>query len=643
MWGIGILVLILLPAEIWFFRYASRPAPPPVPRDSVLIADFDNHTGDARFDRSLHTALTVGLEQARRFTVFRGGRFQAALERMKKSPTTKVDEPTGREICRRENVTGLVTCSVARAGQEYSLAARLIDPSSGNTIRSYYEQTSNQDGVLDALGRITASLRHDLAGMLASIHPSGEPLPLVTTPSLQALELYAQGEQMWRHGAYQEAAGSYEAALNLDPDFAMAQAALGGAYMSPNLRDTALAQQHYERALQLAGQVTERERLCIRAGYLADLGRTGEAIDAYKLYLSAYPDDSDTRVGFATVLLRAGRFEEAAGQFQEVLRLAPANAGANAGLAQSCAQLGRYPEALEAYAKAFQAEPQWMTSGDLNHDYGFALAANGNPAAAREVFKKALANPDTASGALRSLALLEMYQGKYRAAQNQLSGAMAGSVGRNETPRSSATSHLYMAILLEEQGKAAEAAAELDRAAHDLKTEDDSELAARIGALYARTGAIEKADRLLQSIRAGAGTGDPERSHFVHLLEGEIALARGNYGAAVLALLAANREEETPETLARLALACEKSGDSGQAAAAYERLAAMEPRAIGGEAQQDWQEAQARLAALYAARGDHAEAAKALAPLARAWKDADRDLPLAKTVARLESALSAQP
>jgi tetratricopeptide (TPR) repeat protein len=217
---------------------------------------------------------------------------------MGKSPDASIDEALGREICVREHVKGLITGGISNVGSQHVLSAQLIDPQTGSVVRSYLERTKSPDQVIAALGVMAAKIRRDLGESLASIRQNDEPLPLVTTPSLEALKLFSEGNYLWRKGAYDAAVKAWETALQDDPDFAMAHAALGDAYMSHIFSHFAKGRKEYQSALLHAERITTRERLYIQASSEQGLGHVSEAVKDYRLYLNAYPDDAKARLDF---------------------------------------------------------------------------------------------------------------------------------------------------------------------------------------------------------------------------------------------------------------------------------------------------------------------------------------------------------
>jgi tetratricopeptide (TPR) repeat protein/DNA-binding transcriptional regulator YiaG len=360
-------------------------------RDWVVVADFENETGDPLLDRSLWTAFTASLEQSAHVNVVSRTRMEAALRRMGSKPDARIDERLGREICLRENARLVVSCAVSRFGREYGLGVRLVEPHGGEAVRTYFERVRDQSGILGSLGRIAARLRQDLGESLASIRRTGLSLPQVTTASLPALRAYAEGGHLWRRRQHRDAVRLFESALELDPDFAMAHAALANAYFSHVLFEPVKGKEHYDQALARADRISERERLYIQASYHRGLNHVDEAVRLHRLYLAAYPDDVAARQAFGNLLMRNDRLQEAMEQYRETARLAPTSADAFVGLASIHRLLGRPEEALAEYAKAFELEPDWVTSGNLNHEYGFGFVQAGNRASAREVFAMALA------------------------------------------------------------------------------------------------------------------------------------------------------------------------------------------------------------------------------------------------------------
>jgi serine/threonine protein kinase/tetratricopeptide (TPR) repeat protein len=619
---------------LWFT--GTFPALPFSARDWIFVADFENQTGEPIFDKSLATAFHVSLEQSKHANVFPRSRTVAVLRRMGKEKAGRIDGELGREICLRENLRGLVTCGITKVGERYALSARLVNPANGDSVRSYLEQANGQNEVLDALGRIAVSVRRDLGESLASISQNVRPLARVTTPSLQTLKYYSEAVYSWSKGNFDEAVRMHEEALKIDPEFAMGHSALGVCYLSHIYNEKEKGRQHLQRALQLSSRVSDRERMLIEIQHTNALGDFNNAVQAYRSYLLAYPDDPGTHYSFATSLMQRNRTEEAIEQFKQVLRVAPRDASSLINLATSYSQLDRIPEALSSYAKAFELEPTWVTSTNLNHEYGFAFVRAGKIPKARELFNLALNEPKIKTRGLRSHGLLDLYEGRYADAARRFREAAA----LNESEKSwlsAARDRLFLSIAQEGVGNRTEQLRELDAALAALRSQNAYQawLEARIGAAYARAGALEKANRIHQEMNRRANRQVAEELADLHLLEGEVLLARGEAARAIEVLSLPDRPASPILRQISLSRAYERNNDTERAMAARSTVIADTGRALGWEAQQDWIEAHYLQARAHAAKGERSEAAELLGVIERLWKSADPGLPLLKQVQQL--------
>lgn len=645
-WGRHLLTLFTVTGVLVLVPIGSYLATPPGqtmgfgPRDFVLVADLDNQTGEPVFDRSLMTAFTSLLEQSRFANVFPRAGAVATLQRMGKPKDHGIDEETGREICQRDQVRGLVATSIARVGSQYALTARLIEPHSGRVVRSRVEYAEDRDHVLGALETVALELRKDLGESLAVIQTSNHPLQRVTTPSLEALKLYSDGVAMWDKGEHKAALQLHSDAVAKDPGFAAAHAALGAAYYSFVFANRERGQAHFEKALALAGRTTEREQRLIRLSYVHQLGHWDEAYDLYRAYLQSYPDDFRVRHNFAGALRNLSRYEEAAGQYREVLRVAPNHTPAHVNIATCYNPLGKYAEALQHYDRAFELEPSWLLTPNINHEYGFVLVRAGDGAKARATFERALASPAKAS-ALRSIAMLDMYEGKYRDATTRLGEAVALNVaGKNAL--SEARSRLFLAMALDGRGRAAEARRELALAVKAATAAKASPwVFARIGTSMARLGMVREAAAALEEVRRATDQASRDQLADLHRLEGELASARGDQATAVGSLTLADSDRNSAFTVESLARAHRLAGNRDEAMRWSADLISKVSTATGFEPQQGWLEAHYWLAVLREQAGDRAGAASAAGALLALWHDAEADAPMVKAVRALHARVSA--
>ncbi|MFY9803001.1 MAG: winged helix-turn-helix domain-containing protein [Candidatus Acidiferrales bacterium] len=624
----ALLALIIGGAAFWLLR--GWPAFSFRSRDSVLIADFENQTGDPRLDNALGTAFTVSIEQSRYANVFPRTRIDSVLTMMEKPANQRITPALGREICQRENVRGLIAASITRTGQEYALTAQLIDPQSGETVRSYTERSYGEDHILEAVDVLAKEIREALGESLYQIHEASKPLPQVTTQSLGALQQYAEGSALWRQGKYFDAGTLFKAAVAADPDFAMAHAALGDAYYSFLYNQPEDGKTEYEKALALTSRTTDRERMIIQADYALNRDHVDEADARCRAYLRSYPDDVTMRFNYANMLRRHQRQADAIEQYEQAIRTMPDFAHAYIGMATAYKSEGNYPQALQAYAKAFELDPHWLIAGNINREYGFTLVANGEDEKAEQVFTALLAKPETRENGLRSLAFLDLYRGRYASAQSRSEESLE-IVRTHHSALSVARVQLLLAIIADGKGNRAEQKRQLDAALGGLKDiQEKVVFGAMLGDAYARAGYTEQAQKIAALIMPLADRNSSEQSGNADLLNGDLALLAGEHDRAIELFSQSDKENHTGLSIEALADGYQQAGKMDEAIATYEGMFGAPERALGWEPQQRWLAAYYTLATDYAARGDTQKARATLEKLLNLWKNADADLPLLK-------------
>jgi eukaryotic-like serine/threonine-protein kinase len=629
LWSSVVILSVLVGGGLYWLMH-GRPALSFHSSDSVLIADFENQTGDPRFDNALGTAFGVSIAQSRYANVFPRMQLDAVLKRMGRPQTERITPSLGREICQRESIRGLIASSITRTGQEYSLTMQLIDPRSGEPVRSYTERAHGEDRILDALDVLSKETRKALGESLYQIHQADKPLPQVTTGSLTALQEYAEGSALWNHGKYQDATRLLKAAVAADPEFAMAHAALGNAYYSYINNVPEDGKKEYEKALSLLSRTTDRERMIIETHYALDQNHVTEAALLFRTYLDRYPDDSVMRFDYANLFRKNDRQTDAIEQYKQVLRVAPDFAHAYIGIATAYKSIDNFPAALQAYTKAFEIDPQWLTAGNINREYGFALVANGEDHKAEQVFSALLAKPETLQNGLRSLAFLDLYHGRYASAQSRLEQSLE-ILKTQSSPLSEGRVHLLLAIVAEGEGNAKGQRQNLDAALANFK---DIQLKVVFGAMlgdaYSRTGLMDQAQKISAVISPLADQHNSEQMGYLHLLDGDIALASGKHAEAIELLAQADKENSTAFSMEAIPHAYQESGDVDRAITSYEKIFSSTARSLSWEPQQRWLEARYTLALDYSSRGEKQKARDTLAMLLNLWKDADPDLPLLK-------------
>jgi len=278
--------------------------------DWVLITEFDNRTGEEVLNGTVEYALQRELANSRYVKVVPPDRVKAALQRMRLPPDTPIDLATGQEISIRDGgIRMLVAGRIDRLGNTYVVSTELVDPADGVKLASFSTEAGSHDEILPRVSDLAGDVRETLGESIASIEKSDETLQNVTTPSLEALQLYSQADAMMRSAERNKAVPVLEQSLRIDPDFASAHLLL--VYLYRDRDDMERAREHLQRAVELAETTSERERLFILATYYRYLGETDREIETYELLTRLYPDHDWANGNLAHLYTWQGRLRDA--------------------------------------------------------------------------------------------------------------------------------------------------------------------------------------------------------------------------------------------------------------------------------------------------------------------------------------------
>ena len=333
--------------------FLARGARPLTDRDTIVLADFMNTTGEPVFDGALKVALAVALEQSPFLKVFPDDRVQDTLRLMQRAPEERVTRSIARDIARREQLKALVAGSIGRLGSNYVLALEAINAETGDVMAREQVEAPAKEQVLTSLGTATTQLREKLGESLASIERFDVPLPRATTASLEALHAYSLALDEGRVVPRVEAIPHLRRAIELDPDFAMAQALLSGVYA--NTGRSADAPAFSQRAFELRDRVSERERFFISWRYYIDAAQAWDkALELSLSWTTTYPREA---FAFNSLGLASGAFgqhEEAVRAFSDAIRLDARFVPPRGNLVGSLIALNRFEEAKAALEEARQ-------------------------------------------------------------------------------------------------------------------------------------------------------------------------------------------------------------------------------------------------------------------------------------------------
>jgi len=350
MWLVLAPVLVLAIAGAGFAVYRSRRAPVMTERDSIVLADFVNTTGDSVFDGTLKQAVAVQLEQSPFLNVFPESRVRSTLQLMSRSPDERVTAPIAREICEREGVKAMLTGSISGLGSHYSISLEAVNCASGDPLAREQVEADRKEQVLQALSKATSRMREKLGESLASIEKMDAPIE-ATTSSLEALKAFSLGEEQRAKVEEFDSVPFYKRAIEIDPNFALAYARLGAVFS--NLGDSTASIEYTKQAFERRERVTERERLYIQSHYYFFVtGEWDKAVEAYTLWTKLYPRDWSPRNNVALLYLQAGQFEKAIEAANDALRLSPSAPNPYSLLVETYLRLDRRDEAKAIIEKA---------------------------------------------------------------------------------------------------------------------------------------------------------------------------------------------------------------------------------------------------------------------------------------------------
>jgi len=298
-----------------------RPAGPVLTdRDTIVVADFLNSTGDPVFDSTLKVALSVALEQSPFLKVFPDDRAHQTLVLMQRSPDQGITRALAREVAQREQLKALVAGSIASLGRHYVVALEAVNAESGDVVAREQVEVNSKEEVLSAMGSAVSRLRRKLGESLSSIRRYDVPLPQATTPSLEALQAYARALDQGRINPRLESIAHLKRALELDPHFALAMALLSGVYA--NTGQTALAPEWSRKAFDLRDRVSERERYFISWRYYRDATQAFDrGLDLARSWTAAYPREAFAFNSLGWSSWSLGQYQQAIGPLRESIRL----------------------------------------------------------------------------------------------------------------------------------------------------------------------------------------------------------------------------------------------------------------------------------------------------------------------------------
>ncbi len=382
-------------------------------KDSLLLTEFENTTGEAIFDQTLKMALAFSLAQSPFLDIVPDSRVSQTLRLMGRKPDERVTRELGEEICMRQNLKAFIAGTISSFGEIYVLTLEAVNARTGESLGREFEQVNSREEVLNALGRASAGIREKLGESLSSIEKFNVPGESITTSSLEALKIFVLGREQVVNGKQLEAIPFYKKALEIDPKFALAYTELAVVYR--NTDQWKSAAEMTAKAYELRDTVSETERLRIIYYYHNFVaGEMDKATETLELWRNTYPNFVVSYVSLSDSYERLGQSEKAIAFAREGLRLDPNYATIYMNLVESLVSLDRYEEGKETCRQAFERK----LDGDYFHLFPYMVAFIENDAAAMEANLRWFSGRDDEYLALDLQAGAAAFQGKWRTAQD---------------------------------------------------------------------------------------------------------------------------------------------------------------------------------------------------------------------------------
>jgi tetratricopeptide (TPR) repeat protein len=359
LWLTAAAVILIAAAGAAYFFLHHRRAPKLTEKDTIVLADFTNTTGDPVFDGTLRQGLSAQLEQSPFLSLISDERIAQTLALMSQPKDARLTQELAREVCQRTAGAATIEGSIASLGSQYVLGLNAVNCHNGDVLAQEQVTTNGREQVLKALGNAATKLREKLGESLASVQKYDVAPEDVTTPSLEALQAYSLGYQdSYVKGDFAAAIPFFQRAVSLDPKFAMAYARLGTNYF--NLGEPARAAESMGRAYELRGRTSEREKLSISARYQRLVNGNLEAARmAFEIWAQTYPRDGTAQVTLTITYDELGEYEKSLAAAQQAVKIDSGSAIAYGNLVNGYIYLNRLDEARttaqEAHARDLDA------------------------------------------------------------------------------------------------------------------------------------------------------------------------------------------------------------------------------------------------------------------------------------------------
>jgi len=614
---LGALALVIVVGALYF---RSSRAHAITEKDSILLVDFVNTTGDAVFDGTLKKALAVDLQQSPFLNVVPEQKVQQTLKFMGRPPDVRMTADIGREICQRNAIKAMLTGSIAQLGSQYLITLEAINASTGDSLAQTQQPAPSKDGVLKALGEAATKLRGELGESLASVKQFDKRLDEATTSSLEALKAYTLGDEL--HSKLEDIGSIpfYQRAIELDPNFALAHLRLG--VVAGNTGQLGSATKEVAKAFELRARTSEYERLYITAFYYFNVGEVDKSIQAWELMKQTYPRDEVSRINLAVDYQSLGQYEKSIENCLAAISLEPDTLNCYLVGSASYRSLGALDNADALLA---QAQQRKIASTGLYVALARSAIVRGDSAGVARMEGLAKASPE---GELRTLDQEASHAAALGKVQQmrELRGRVVDQAKRLNMSDYAANQLLLAAAAEAGLGYPSRAIEGVDSA---LAISRDPGLLLSAADVLAVAGMDKRAEALMTEGRSARPDDTMVKNVIVPRIEAQLEIHRGKADAAVQTLAPAQAYEDGLwfQTHVLRGNAYLASGKPSEGAQEFRKFLTRQTLQLFSF---HWSLAELGLARALAAQHDATNARTAYQDFFALWKDADPDIPILK-------------
>src|SRR5271157_1014428 len=624
-WIAAAAAVVIVAAVVAGYFVSRRPAKH-TDKDTIVLSDFTNTTGDSVFDDTLKQGLSVQLGQSPFLDLVSDSKVNHTLKLMGRPAGDRLTPEVTREVCQRTGSKAMLTGSIAGLGSQYVIGLKAVNCNTGDVLAEAQEQAASKEGVLKALDAAAVSLRGKLGESLSTVQKYATPLEEATTSSLEALKAYSLGRKTQYANGVTAALPFYTRAAELDPNFAGAYSAIARIYF---FEEPGRGVEYARKAYALREKVSERERLGLDSNYYVIVtGDLEKAVQIEELWQQAYPRDDMPYMVLGINSAFLGNYEKALEESREALRLEPNDVDNYVLLGYCYMALNRLDEAEAVYKQA--AERKLEHEGLLQNSYLLAFL-KGDTAQMAHLVSVAIGKPGYEDVLLATQADTEGWYGKLKNAHDLTRRAM-DSAQHNDAKETAAGYQAEAALREVEAGNREQARADAHAA---LRLAPNRDVRAIAALALARAGDTAGAERLAAELDKAFPLGTFVQRYWLPTIKAAVALERQDPNRAIELLKTASTIElGAPTNLSPTLCPVYLRGeaylmlhDGNAAAAEFQKFIDHQGLVVNFP----WGAlARLGLARAYAMQGDTAKARAAYQDFLTLWKDADPDIPILK-------------